>query len=120
MHPTPSKKDKNGSENNVVIITLLIMILLLLGFHLLLPILGLTIAVSANMWGITITAISITCVATLLFFILTGMAVLMVALAVAFVVILTIALFPILFPLLVPLLLLMLAIAVITKRKKSA
>lgn len=117
----PSKNispDRHDTTKKVVLITLLAMLLLVLGFHILLPLLGITIAISANLWGIAISAIIIMCVMTLLLFALTGIAVFIIGLLATFFVILAIALFPLLFPILVPLLLMVLAIAHIIRRKK--
>ncbi len=113
------KENKNNSSRKIVLLTLLIMLLLVVAWHVLLPILGITIALTASIWGIAIATIVLICVATLLFFIFTGIGAIVLGVFVLAWSILAIVLFPLLFPILIPVLLLMLVIALLTRNKNK-
>jgi hypothetical protein len=102
----------------IVIATLLVILAIVVGFHILLPLLGITIAISAAMWGFAISAIVVISVAILLFFLMTGLALFFIALLAAIFVLVGIIVFPLLIPVLAPLLLLMVAVAVMIKKRR--
>ena len=108
-----------NSTKNAAIILLIAMLILVIGFHLILPLLGITIAVTAGMWGVAISAVVVLCIASLLFFVFTGAAILVTALIAGIIAIASIILFPLLFPLLIPLLLLMGLIALLRRKKEK-
>src|SRR3990167_5321378 len=109
----------NNSNKNVIIILLIAMLVLVTGFHLLLPLFGIALAVSAGMWATAISSVVVLCVASLLFFVFTGIGILVTAIFAGLIGIVSIILFTLLFPLLIPLLLLMAVIALIKKGKNN-
>ena len=117
-----TEKTTPGNQHStlkiVVLTTLITMLVLVLGFHILLPLLGISVIISANMWGVAITTVVIMCIASLLFFVFTGVAMILIGVCAGLFVILAVTIFPLLFPLLAPLLLLMIAIAFLIRRKK--
>lgn len=114
MAEEPKKRSRLATG---LIIATIIILILVIGWHLLFPFLGITIALGAGAWGFVISTIVLLCVAIMLFFVLTGMGVLIVGfLAVAWTV-LAISLFPILFPILTPILIILLFIAIVSRRK---
>ena len=116
MQPTQAPRATHTLK--IVIATLFVMMAIVVGFHILLPLLGITIAISATMWGFAISAIIIVSIAILLFFMLTGVALFLIAFFAAIFVLAAIILFPLLIPLLAPLLLLMCAIGVLIKKRR--
>jgi len=122
MSPRPVKKQSKlyNPMKMIILIALAVMLMLIVLWHLLLPILGISIvALTAGAWNIAIATVVIICISALLFFIVTGIGMLILS---AFVLIWTIAaivLFPILFPIVLPALLLMLVIGLILKRKSN-
>lgn len=110
---------KKNTLKNIILITLIVMCALILAWHLLLPMLGITIAISAGIWGVAIASIVLLCVATLLFFILTGLGALILGGIVFIWTVIAIILFPLLFPILLPILLLMLIVGLAVKKRES-
>ena len=113
------KKNKKFTSKKIILFTLLLMLILVAAWHVLLPLLDISIAITASVWGIAIATIVLICIATLLFFVFTGIGVLILGGFVFVWTILAIILFPLLFPALIPILLLMLVVAIISKKKKS-
>lgn len=111
------KENKNGAFKKTILITLLVMLALVGAFHVFLPLLGVTIAITASIWSVAIGTIILLCIATLLFFILTGVGAFVVGVVVFVWTVLAIILFPLLFPILIPVLLLMFVIGLITRKK---
>lgn len=110
---------QNQSLKNVVIILLSAMLIMVIGFYCLMPLLGITIAISASAWIIAVSAVVILAIASLLFFIFTGIGVLITAIVACFFGIIAIILVPLLFPIIVPVLLLMAVIMLVMRKKKS-
>jgi len=110
--------ETSNSTSKIVLVTLLVILAIVLGFHILLPLLGIAIVISATMWGIAISAIVLISIAILLFFLISGIAVIFTSIGAAFFVVVAIIAFPLLLPILAPLLLLMLAVALLMKRRK--
>ena len=117
MTSSSVKKNKSKTQpkpaKKIILISLCVMLGLLIAWHLLFPLLGLSVEITTNMLGIAIATILLICIATLLFYILTGIAVLMLGLGVFIWTILAIIFFPLLFPILIPILLLMFVIGLI-------
>lgn len=113
MTRTPVKK--NNQLNIAILSTLLIMLVLVIAWHLMLPILGVSIAITSAIWGVAIATIVLLCIATLLFFIFTGLGVFILGFFVFAWTLAAIILFPLLFPLLLPVLLVMILIGVISR-----
>ncbi|PIZ04742.1 MAG: hypothetical protein COY58_03050 [Gammaproteobacteria bacterium CG_4_10_14_0_8_um_filter_38_16] len=119
MEQEAVKKNKNKTLKNAILITLIIMFALVITWHLLLPMLGITIAVSAGLWGMAVASIILICAATLLFFIFTGIGIFITGFFVLIWTIAAIALFPLLFPILIPVLLLMFLVGYFLRSKKK-
>lgn len=113
MTHTPVKK--NNRINIAILSTLLIMLALIVAWHLMLPLLGITIAVTGAIWGVAVATIVLLCVATLLFFIFTGLGVFVLGFFVFAWTLAAMILFPLLFPLLLPVLLVMILIGIISR-----
>ena len=109
---------KKNTLKNVILITLVLMCVLVVAWHLLLPILGITIALSAGIWSVAIASIVLLCIATLLFFIFTGIGALLLGGVVFIWTVVAIILFPLLFPILLPILLLMLIVGLVARKKE--
>lgn len=119
MAPKDIKKAKNGTFKTIILTVLVIMLISLIAWHVMLPLLGITIAITSGIWGIAVGMIALICAASLLFFIFTGVGILIFGLFVAICGILSIFLFPFLFPILLPALLLMFVIGYIAGKKKE-
>lgn len=90
-----------------LIIALLLILGLVMGFHLLIPLFGVTLAVTGAMWGVLVASVTIFCVLILLFFLFSGGAIVALGVFGFIWVIIALILFPILFPLLIPLFIIM-------------
>ena len=122
MSPKPVKKQSiyHNPMKMIVLTALALMLIMILTWHLLFPILGLSmIALTAGVWNIAIATIVIICVAALLFFVVTSIGMIVLSVFVMIWTMVAIVLFPILFPIVLPALLLMLVIGLILKRKKE-
>lgn len=113
---TGFKKEKRPVKT-ALIIGVLAIVILVLGYHLLFPILGVTVAVTAGAWAIIVGTIVVMCIAGMLFFIIPGILILILSLFIALWIVLAITLFPFLFPVLIPLLIILLFLAFIRRRK---
>ncbi|OGT40734.1 MAG: hypothetical protein A3E81_04445 [Gammaproteobacteria bacterium RIFCSPHIGHO2_12_FULL_36_30] len=101
----------------MVLITLLIMLILVLAGHIILPLLGITLAITTGIWSFAIATVVLLCIATLLFFIFTGIGIFLFGIfAVAWAIGVMIV-FPLLFPIIIPVLLVMLIIGFIARRR---
>lgn len=114
---TPKKLPSDSRKKNVLIV-LLLMLILLLSFHLLFPLLGISLVISATIWGVAIATIFLICVATMLFFLFSGVGIFILGLIVLGWTLIAIILFPLLFPIVIPVLLLMLLIGLISRGNK--
>jgi hypothetical protein len=113
------KKNNRFISKTAVLITLLVMLVLVIAWHIVLPLLGISIVISAGVWGVAVTSIVLLCVCTLLFFLFTGIGVFVVGFFALVWTAIAIILFPLLFPVLVPILLLMVLIALMAKNKSQ-
>lgn len=95
------------------------MILVLILWHVLLPLLGITIAITTGIWGVAIITTVLICISTLLFFIFTGVGIFILGAFVFAWAVLAIILFPLLFPIVLPVLLLMFVVGFISKRNRE-
>jgi len=107
----------NDASKKVLIVAIILILISVIGFHLLLPLLGIAIIMSGAAWGIIVATITLFAIATLLFFILPGILIILLSLFALGWVVLAIILFPFLFPLVVPVFIILLCIAYISKRK---
>ncbi len=117
------KKVQTKERSNLkkpIFIALLLMLLLVVAWHLFFPLLGIAIAISAAVWGIIVGTIVFLSVGTLLFFVFTGLGILIVSIAAFVWVALAIILFPFLFPIFIPLLIILLFVAYVRRRKNRS
>jgi hypothetical protein len=101
-----------------LIATMIVILILVLGWHILFPLLGGVIAISALVWGLIIGSILIFCLVILLLFALGGIGVFIVGGLFAVWTLIAIVLFPVLFPILLPLLIIWIFVAVLRSNKK--
>jgi len=94
--------------------------LLVLGWHLILPAVGATLALSTAAWGFVTASVVIACVGILLFFLLSGIWLLLIAVACSFWAVASIFAFPVLFPILIPLWITLMCIAYIRRRQNDS
>lgn len=102
-----------------ILIAILLIVILVVGWHIFAPMLGLTVAFTGAAGGMVIATIGVLCVSIVLFFILSGIGMLILGLIAVVWTLVAIVLFPILFPLLVPIVILLLLIGFLFGRKKS-
>ena len=114
--PTPEVV-KSKKTKTVLIITLLSILVLVVVWHIFFPMLGVVVAVGAGAWSMLVGTVVFLSVAVLLFFLLTGVGILILSIFSFIWVVFAITLFPFLFPLFLPLLVIVLFIAYI--RRKS-
>lgn len=115
MSHTPVKK--NDKLKIAILFSLLVMIGLIVAWHLALPLLGISIAITGAIWGIAVATVVLLCIATLLFFIFTGVGIFILGFFVCAWTLAAIIVFPLLFPILLPILLVMVLIGVISRNK---
>lgn len=90
------------------LIYILIIILALIGaWHVLLPLLGGVVVVTAGLWGFAVASVIVFCVGILLLFLLTGIAGFLIVVLGGVWTVVAIALFPVLLPLMLPLLIIL-------------
>jgi len=96
---------------------ILIILGLVIGWYFLFPVLGLTLAVGAGVWGFVVASIVVLCLTIPLFFIVAGVGIIVLGLFAFVWTVLVITLFPILFPILIPLLVVVLLIALLRRKR---
>lgn len=122
---TNNAVNKNNSDTKkttlkkIILFSLAAMILVLILWHVLLPLLGITIAITTGIWGVAIITTVLICISTLLFFIFTGVGIFILGAFVFAWAVLAIILFPLLFPIVLPVLLLMFVVGFISKRNRE-
>ncbi|ABS78305.1 hypothetical protein [Coxiella burnetii] len=114
MDKTPSCKRRASPW----VIALFIILLVVAGWYLLFPVLGLTLAVTAGVWGVIIATIVVLSIAILFFLVFSGVGVIILAVFAFLWGLLAIILFPIIFPVVVPLLIVLLFIGFLLRRKR--
>ena len=113
----------NDSSNNdrgtrkALIIAITVMLVLLVAWHLLLPILGIAVAVGVGAWAVIVGSVVAFCVAVFLFFLFSGIGSFIVGIFAFVWMIFAITLFPFLFPILMPLLIIVLFIGYVRRRR---
>jgi len=113
------KTTGDSSLKKPLLIALIAMVVLLVAWHLVFPIIGVAIVISAAAWVVIMATIVFVAIAVLLFYIFTGIGILILCGLSAFWIILAIALFPFIFPLLIPLLILLIFMAFVRRRKSQ-
>lgn len=106
-----------SSFRKPLLIAIALIFLCVLGFHLLLPILGIAIAISAAAWGMIVASIVIFSIAALLLFAIPGFLVFLVLLVTLGWLVLAIVLFPIIFPIIIPIFIILAFIGYLRKKK---
>lgn len=86
-----------------LLLTIVLLLALVIGWHVLFPVLGGVIAITATAWVFIVGSILAFCIAILLVFLFTGIGIFILSLLVLVWTVLSIVLFPILFPILIPL-----------------
>ena len=99
------------------VLAIVLIIVFIVGWHLLVPLLGITLAIGAGAWGFVVAAIGIISIAIVLFFIFSGIFVFLIGLIAAAWTILVIVLFPVLFPILAPLLVIVFLVGFFSRRR---
>ncbi len=107
-------------QRGILIFALLVILGLVAIWHLALPLLGVTLAITAGAWGIMVSTIVAVCVSILLLYVLAGIGILLLSVFIVLWVAFVLMLFPLWFPVLTPLLIVMLFIAYRRRRKFSA
>ena len=107
---------KRTGSRGLLIAAIIIILALVIGWHLILPFLGLTIAIGAGAIGFVIAATVLLCIVIILFFISAGVLVWVMALLVAVWTLFTITYIPVAFPILIPLLVILIFIGILRRR----
>lgn len=100
-----------------LIISIIILLGLVIGWHLIFPILGGAIAITATAWLFIVGSIAAFCIGILLLFVFTGVGILVLAVLALGWTVLAVVLFPILFPILIPLFIIFMFISVLRRRQ---
>ena len=117
---TPAvQNDKKSASKTIILTVLAVLVISLVVWHLLLPLLGISIIVTGSVWAVAVGTVALICVVSLLFFVFTGIGILLLSIGVLIWTILAIVLFPLLFPILLPALLLMLMVGYLLRKRKK-
>lgn len=92
------------------LIAIVLILLLVFGWHLVLPVLGLTMVVTAVTWGVVVATITMLSIVIILFFVFSSVGILVLGIFGFLWVIVAIILFPVIFPIVIPLLIIFLFI----------
>ena len=111
------KSTGDSSLKKPLLIALITMLVLLTAWHLVFPIIGAAIVITAAAWAVIMMTIVFVAVAVLLFYIFSALGILILCAVSSIWIILAIAIFPFIFPLLIPLLILLIFMAFIRRRK---
>lgn len=104
----------------VYVLIIALVLLAALGGHYLLALMGAAVAVSAGLWAVIIGSIIIFCVAIPLFFLFSGLGVLLVVLFAFIWALVAIIAFPILLPILLPLFIILVFVSIMRKRIRTS
>ena len=102
-----------------LIMSILILLVLVVGWHLLFPLMGGVIAITATAWLVIVGSIAAFCIGILLLFIFTGVGIFIMGLLALIGTVVAIVLFPILFPILLPLFVVFLFVSYIRRRHQN-
>lgn len=114
-----SSRKHSLSLHGVLIIALVAMIILLLLWHLFWPVFGIALAITAVTWGVLLATSVLVAVGVLLFYLFSGIGILIICGSAFLWFIGALVMFPVLFPFLVPLLILLLFIGYARRREKG-
>lgn len=102
-----------------LIISILILLALVIGWHLLFPLMGGVIAITAAAWFVIVGSIAAFCIGILLLFVFTGIGIFIMGLLALIGTIAAIIFFPLLFPILLPLFIVFLFVSYIRRRHQN-
>lgn len=108
---------KRKNSMSLLIWAVIIIVVLVVGWHLILPFLGLTIAIGAGAIGFIIAASVLLCIGIMLFLVSAGVFVWIIALLIGVWTVFTISYIPVAFPILIPLLVILLFIGILRRRR---
>ena len=122
LYVLKSIMESKTKKNKFLLSAIVLILICVVGFHLLLPFLGIAIAMTGAAWGIIVATIAFFSITALLFFMLPVLVIILLSFFAFGWAILAIALFPFLFPLIMPVFIILLFIAYIssaTRRKNQ-
>ncbi len=108
-----------NSTHKVLTFAIILILLCVIGYYAFLPFLGITILMTGMAWAIIVATISLFVIASLLFFVIPGLIIIVLSLFAVGWVILAIVLFPFLFPLIMPVFIILLFIAFYSGRNRN-
>ena len=114
---TSENIEKKKGPKKALVIALVLMLLLLAGWYLILPVLGVAVVLTVAVWGVVLATVILFVLGILLFYLFTGVGILIICILGLVWFIGALVFFPFLFPLLLPLLILLLVIAFVRKKK---
>ena len=106
------RPQKSGASfAKLLLIAIALILIIELGFHLILPLLGIatviTVGVLAGAWGVVVATIVFLCITGLLFFVIPGALIFLLGLFTLIWVIIAVALFPVILPIIFPMLIIL-------------
>ncbi len=111
--------NKKPRLKKALLIALSVMLGLLVIWHLVLPMFNIAIVMSALVWGTLVATVVLLSISILLFYILSGIGIIIICILSCIWFLGTFVLFPFLFPFLLPLLILLLFIAFVRKKEEA-
>lgn len=109
------KKTNKSISKGIILTALFIILAAILLWHFFFPILGIAIGMTALVWGIAVSTSVLIVVLTLLFFLFTGIGIIVLSIVGVVGFLLAIIIAPVIFPILLPLVVLMLFIAYVRR-----
>ena len=104
---------------STLILSIIILLALVIGWHLIFPILGGVIAITAIAWLVIVGSIVAFCIAIMFLFVLTGTGIFVLGIFALIWMVVAVVLFPVLFPLLIPLFIMFLFISLLRRRQTT-
>ena len=101
-----------------LVMAIVIILAVVIGWHFLLPVLGLTLAITAGAWAVIVTTVAVFCIAVILFFIFGGAGMVVVGFVAVLWALLAIILFPVFFPIIVPLMIILFVIGLLRRKRQ--
>ena len=114
---TSRTNEKKSTLKKALLIAFIVMLVLLVGWYLFLPVLGVATVMTAAALGTVVATVILVAVAVLLFYILSGIGIVILAVLASIWIIFSITLFPFVFPLLIPLLIILIFVAFIRRHE---
>lgn len=111
-------KKSEGDIKGALLAAIVIIIVLVIGWHVLFPMLGIAVAITATAWALIVATVTLFSLAVLLFFLLPGIIIFIVCVLGFVWLLVSLVLFPFLFPFLIPLFVLLLFSAYVMRKNK--